>query len=553
MMEIIEEKGIKIPNAILVSGITGTEVDEEILDFVKEYGSINRIIQIPDPSTESQKSLIVEYNSGQAVKNLQPLLPYVQEAKGNPEVSFHVAALPNVYTQKIGRDVTQTYLNELKVLAKRSGEDYAEILKEMLTHIGEAVDPTQNPELVSNEPHDATSAETVVHPMANLNLLMQPPVTSAAAQTGSVPMKPASVTPVTPSLSAGDLNPPEIQRVVVEHIVRNNDLVAHGTSPLRLRTFSGRIPRPPNEVDYETWRSGAELLFRDPTVSDFHRIRRICESLLPPAADVVRSIDPMASPSVYIQLLDSAFATVEDGDELFAKFMNIFQNPGEKPSVYLQRLYTALQSAARRGGILSSEVNKHLLKQFCRGCWDNSLILELQLEQKKYSPPSFAEFMTMLRTEEDRHASKNARMKQHLGTVKPRAAIQSQTIPTIDEIAQLNSVTSQLTSQIAELRSQLTTLISNQKKDKLNSKSTSSKVSNRKNAEQAKDECKTTGRLSVARPKPGYCFKCGEDGHIATSCPNEPNPTLVSEKRRQLEKRQREWELKNNASNPQLN
>lgn len=286
--------------------------------------------------------------------------------------------------------------------------------------------------------------------MANLNLLMQPPVTSAA-QTGSVPLKPASVTPATPSLSAGDLNPPEIQRVVVEHIVRNNDLVAHGTSPLRLRTFSGRTPRPPNEVDYETWRSGAELLFRDPTVSDFHRIRRICESLLPPAADVVRSIDPMASPSAYIQLLDSAFATVEDGDEIFAKFMNIFQNPGEKPSVYLQRLYTALQSAARRGGILSSEVNKHLLKQFCRGCWDNSLILELQLEQKKYSPPSFAEFMTMLRTEEDRHASKSARMKQHLGTVKQRAAIQFQTIPATDEIAQLNSVTTQLTSQIAEL------------------------------------------------------------------------------------------------------
>lgn len=72
------------------------------------------------------------------------------------------------------------------------------------------------------------SAEAVVHP--NLNLLMQPPGKSAAAQTNSVPMKPASVSPTTPSLSAGDRNPPEIQRVVVEHI-RSNDLVAHGTSP----------------------------------------------------------------------------------------------------------------------------------------------------------------------------------------------------------------------------------------------------------------------------------------------------------------------------------
>ncbi|KAI2652538.1 Zinc finger CCHC domain-containing protein 12 [Labeo rohita] len=548
MMKVIEEKGIKIPNAILVSGITGTEIDEEVLDFLKEYGSISRTIPIIDPNTESQKSLIVEYNSGQAVRNLQPLLPYVQQAKNNPDISFHVTALPNIYTQEIGRDVTQTYLNELKALAERSGEDFTGILKEMLTHISEAVDSTQNP-----EPHDATSPENVVHPMVNISLLTQTPVTATDAPINSVPAKPVSVSPVTPSLPASDINPPEIQRVVVEHVVRTNDLVAQGSSPLRLRTFSGRIPHPPNEVDYETWRSGTELLFRDPTVSDFHRIRRICESLLPPAADVVKSVDPMASPSAYIQLLDSAFATVEDGDELFAKFMNIFQNPGEKASVYLQRLYTALLSAARRGGILSSEVNKHLLKQFCRGCWDNSLILELQLEQKKYSPPSFAELMTMLRTEEDKHASKSARMKQHLGTVKQRVAIQSQAVPAADEIAQLNSITNQLTSQIAELQSQLATLISNQKKDKLKPKPNVSKVPNRKNTEQIKDECRTTGRRSDSRPKPGYCFKCGEDGHIATSCPNEPNPTLVSDKRRQWEKRQREWELENGASKSQLN
>lgn len=57
-----------VPNAILISGITGTEMDEEILDFVKQYGSINRIIPVNDTSLESKNSLIVEFNLGLAVQ-----------------------------------------------------------------------------------------------------------------------------------------------------------------------------------------------------------------------------------------------------------------------------------------------------------------------------------------------------------------------------------------------------------------------------------------------------------------------------------------------------
>lgn len=69
-MEVIEEKGIKVPNAVLISGLTGTEVDEEILDFVKQYGSINKIIPLSDPSLGSKRSVIVELNSGLAVQTL---------------------------------------------------------------------------------------------------------------------------------------------------------------------------------------------------------------------------------------------------------------------------------------------------------------------------------------------------------------------------------------------------------------------------------------------------------------------------------------------------
>lgn len=44
--------------------------------------------------------------------------------------------------------------------------------------------------------------------------------------------------------------------------------------------------------------------------------------------------------------------------------------------------------------------------------------------------------------------------------------------------------------------------------------------------------------VPAKRPKPWYCFRCGEDGHIANNCNDPPNPTLVSTKRKELKDRQ---------------
>ncbi|KAG7507978.1 hypothetical protein JOB18_000230 [Solea senegalensis] len=50
------------------------------------------------------------------------------------------------------------------------------------------------------------------------------------------------------------------------------------------------------------------------------------------------------------------------------------------------------------------------------------------------------------------------------------------------------------------------------------------------------------GKLKRAKkPRPGYCFKCGEDGHIAPSCTNTPNPELVKAKSKQLKQKQQAW------------
>uniref|UniRef100_UPI0009B43EAE paraneoplastic antigen Ma1 homolog n=1 Tax=Monopterus albus TaxID=43700 RepID=UPI0009B43EAE len=172
---------------------------------------------------------------------------------------------------------------------------------------------------------------------------------------------------------------------------------------------------------YEIWRTQVGLLLSDPALSDAQKVKKILESLLSPAADTVKHLGVSSLASTYVAQLDSAFGVVEDGEELFAAFLSSNQNNGEKPSAYLNRLHSLLTRAVSRGGATTGNPSELLLRQFCRGCWDQSLIIGLQLEYKKDNPPSFPELLLMLRSEEDRRSAKLDRMKKHLGVTKAAA------------------------------------------------------------------------------------------------------------------------------------
>lgn len=136
---------------------------------------------------------------------------------------------------------------------------------------------------------------------------------------------------------------------MVEHVIKNSACVPQFQDRVKLRPFSGKLPCPSSESDYETWCSNLEFLLKDTAVSEKHTVRKIFESLLPPAAHIVKHLGPQASPHDYLCLLDSAYDTVDDGDELFARFLNTNQNSGEKPSNYFQQLQTVLSKVLKRG------------------------------------------------------------------------------------------------------------------------------------------------------------------------------------------------------------
>lgn len=672
-MEIVKSENVNVRNSVLVSGLTQTEKDEEVEEHLRIHGAINRVLLIDNPESEFHRSSIVEFVNSSAIDTLGPTLPLQFQSSTDTEVTFCVRSLGSVYTSTASRSATKGYLEELQAIASKSGKSFQEVLQEELMKmrteqgvilpVDTAVpiedtaaetarqDPLEHPDALTAD-GEADNVQAPVEQQPSLLLSSVSPEiartlpavfppspsvqrgqlgsrrdTQAAAASARSPlvMPSLATTAATPSvLTVNDVNPPAVQRVVVEHVMRANEALSPMHSSFRLRPFSGKIPRPNSELDYETWRANVDLILTDPSMSDLHRTRKILDSLLPPATDVTKHVSPQSLPSVYLQLLDSVYGSVEDGDELLAKFMVTLQNQDEKPSNYLNRLQVALSAVVRRGGVVESERDRYLLKQFCRGCWNDGLISDLQLEQKAKAPPSFTELVLLIRAEEDKQASKQSRMKQHLGLDKqsPAAmklksaaqqlsacscatyekepteteclkkqlneiqaqvavmqtstpckakgkrpdttelqALKKQVAGVQAQIADMRTATHEVNSgslesaevkalkhQLAILQAQVNSPQAQNQQIPLNAcaKEFAMRVQQKPTNKKASGQS-SSGQAARGRPRPWYCFHCGEDAHLAANCVNEPNPPLVEEKRRQLKERQEKWDQQNGS------
>lgn len=655
-MDIIEKEDVNISNAVIVGGLTLTAADTDLESWLLRYGSISRNLLIDDPNSEFHHHAIIEFTCSSAMKTLMPLLPLTVVSMRTPGTTFIVRALGCVYPHVASDSAAKGYLAELQNIASISGKSIEEILQAELLKMkfgpslaepspssGERLEYSNAADFQIHDSCTVYSPDGQLSPAIPQNVTTEQVATLPSRNSPSHEIEytnsqnlakekpnhgtshPAVTVSSHPALTMDIIDPPSVQKVVVEHIVRTNDTAPSYHTSLRLRSFSGKVPRPVNEPDFDTWRASVDLLLTDPSISDLHRTRKILDSLLPPAADIVKHVSPNCLPAVYLELLESVYGSVEDGDELLARFMSTLQNHGEKPSSYLHRLQILLSTAIRRGGTSEGERDRSLLKQFCRGCWNNALIADLQLERRKVNPPSFAELVVLIRTEEDRNASKEERMRKHLGLNKHCPApsklrlstnqisahpcdtqddqadtslakqvceLQAQVVALQkhssqkdktknakpDEVSTLRKVVTELQAQITAMQTAATsrmksgveaTEISDLKRQIADLKvQMTAPEMYRHNSEkflQSKSSTKHTlpepgttewsrdGRLPDSRPRPGYCFRCGEDGHLASSCSNAPDLAKVAEKRRKLRERQAQWDAHHDAAMRPLN
>lgn len=611
-MEAVKRENIDVKKSVIVSGLTLSDPDQELEACLMKYGSIKRNIIIDDPNSEHHHSAIVEFSYESAMHNLESALPMTITSTVDTNIVFHVRSLGSVYTPAVDSSVTEGYLENLKAIAQASGKTLQEALQYELQKISTLMFP---------EKESSVSEPELEQPVNDSNMHTReaenPAKESAPAPSYCHMRSPDASVSETMSFNipTSTLNPPGIQRVVMEHVVRTNDSMSSSHIAFRLKVFSGRIPRPSHEPDFDTWRASVDFLLNDQSLSDLHKTGKILDSLLPPASDVVKHISPHALPSHCLKVLESVYGSVEDGDELFAKFIGALQNQGEKPSTYLHRLHVMLSTAIRRGGIAEAERNRCLLKQFCRGCWDNNLIADLQLEGKKDAPPSFAEFVVLIRTAEDKQSLKEERMRKHLGlnrhapaplklrpvthqqsayctdisgepndelqsqlstkqkSVKSKSKVEKSEVESLKkEVAKLQAqITmmktepvrkekspkvdeiSELRQKIAELQAHLVPRFQGERQEKSPALSTFPVEYRPKPREPELNKNPRPTWQSHNRPRPGYCFHCGEDGHLAVDCENDANPRKVDEKRRELRERQAKWDLQNAFNSKSLN
>ncbi|KAK7909563.1 hypothetical protein WMY93_014247 [Mugilogobius chulae] len=172
----------------------------------------------------------------------------------------------------------------------------------------------------------------------------------------------------------------------------------------RLRLFSGTLPVPPSEEPFDHWLEQAWLMVEESECSDREKRRRLMESLKGPALEIAKSVrdsDAEASPSEYLDALESAFGSAESGDDLYFAFRLMQQQPSEKLSDFLRRLERALTKVVQRGGFPAGGKDKARLEQLLRGATASDLMLiQLRLRERKSSPPTFLQLLSEIRTEE---------------------------------------------------------------------------------------------------------------------------------------------------------
>ena len=184
-MEVVDRENVKVPNSVIVSGLTDTDKDQDVTDYLNKYGHITRTLRVDDPESPYHRNAIVEYESGNALKALELKLPY--DYVSPSDVTYQISALASKYVPTVADGATQSYFTELQKIAKLSGMSFEEVLELQLIR----------------SPRLAQSPVT------------QPQVAS--------PVKPTEIKEnEAPITTVSFANPPEVQRVIVEHVVRSN-------------------------------------------------------------------------------------------------------------------------------------------------------------------------------------------------------------------------------------------------------------------------------------------------------------------------------------------
>ncbi|XP_063812914.1 modulator of apoptosis 1-like [Pseudophryne corroboree] len=205
----------------------------------------------------------------------------------------------------------------------------------------------------------------------------------------------------------------------------------------RLRSFSGILPVPAGEDNYEEWRETVHQLSEEWHCADAVKKQRLVESLRGPAREVInatRRDDPTASFRDYLAALDLEFETIENVDDMKYRLRHTYQNVGEKLTSYIYRIDRLIHRIVDRGGMTIEEVNEKRLQQLIEGALTTDPIAQrLRYTTSSRQPPSFMKLMREVKQEESLVEARDKSIKE----VKVAASIIEEVTSPIENLTKM--------------------------------------------------------------------------------------------------------------------
>lgn len=324
---------------------------------------------------------------------------------------------------------------------------------------------------------------------------------------------------------------------------------------IRFKKFSGSSPIPNGEVSFSVWKLSVLPRLEDGD-SNLAQVRdAIIDSLLPPALNSITTVR-REPPRAIFNFLETLYGSVDDPEELLIEFAGICTADREASSVFLKRLHLFLIKISDIQPMRANEFDRRLRAQFVRGCGDEELLLKLRLDDEHGI--STMDLMTLVKTEEAKRLQKRAR----LGLGKARLHQMSSGSPDSQlagVVSRLEAIETRLTdrssaflnpgaSSFTPMSMMATASSANTGASAAGSTSDTSSVFTRLAALEARLVCPpavqqphppvslmrsvvpATDRGSATPGFAIFCFRCGNDGHLAVECAQAPNCSLVNEK-----------------------
>ncbi|XP_041420053.1 paraneoplastic antigen Ma1 homolog [Xenopus laevis] len=308
----------------------------------------------------------------------------------------------------------------------------------------------------------------------------------------------------------------------------------------KLHFFSGKQPTPEGEDDFEAWMDQATQALEEWDVPESQKKQRITESLMGPAADVIRALKQSkrdCCATDYLQALHDVYGRTENVAELMYQFEHTYQEKDESMSDYIPRLEKILHHIILKKGMDPYMADQLRVKQILKGAQPNDPIMwKLRIPKEDRAVPTYPQLIKQVREEEALMEAKLLPTSKSMTSnkVKPGGEairiVQASTgviAPEQSEIHNRLDALSEMVERIAKIQ-----LAALEKDTKCRSdivcceKPTSSQA---QDFHLTYENTPAPGPPQLNRTKGvlGFCHLCGEDGHYKRQCRNAENAQKV--------------------------